>query len=301
MKSPNFYADLGLDRRAERRRDPAWLAARLLSPSARVVPVWRTRSFIRPGDKPTAVFLAPAAIETSVETAIFLGENGETAYFAVDVSRLAEGDLPRFAEGSGSFVDLRAVGPIIDRREGALLAYARGLIHWHSRHQYCGVCGSLTRSEAGGHVRTCVDPSCGAQHFPRTDPAVIMLVTHEDRCFLGRQKIWPPGMRSTLAGFVEPGESLEEAVAREVYEEAGITCLDVRYHSSQPWPFPSSIMLGFTARAATLDYRIDPDELETGAWYSREFLRQTHDPEQFRLPRLDSIARRLIEDWLAQA
>ncbi|HJS32702.1 MAG TPA: NAD(+) diphosphatase [Alphaproteobacteria bacterium] len=300
MKSPNFYADLGLDRRAARRRDTAWLAARLLSPSACVVPVWRTRSFIRPGDKPTAVFLPPAAIETSVETAIFLGENGETAYFAVDVSMLAEDDLPRFAEGVGSFVDLRAVGPIIDRREGALLAYARGLIHWHSRHQYCGVCGSLTRSEAGGHVRTCVNPSCGAQHFPRTDPAVIMLVTHEDRCFLGRQKIWPPGMRSTLAGFVEPGESLEEAVAREVYEEAGIACLDVRYHSSQPWPFPSSIMLGFTARAATLDYRIDPDELETGAWYSREFLRRTHDPEQFRLPRLDSIARRLIEDWLAQ-
>lgn len=300
MKSPNFYADLGLDRRAERRRDPAWLAARLLAPSARVVPVWRTRSFIRPGDKPAALFLPPSAIEISVERAVFLGENGEAAYFAVDVSMLSEDELPRFADGVGSFVDLRAVGAIIERREGALLAYARGLIHWHSRHQYCGVCGSLTRSEAGGHVRVCPNPSCGAQHFPRTDPAVIMLVTHGDHCFLGRQKIWPPGMRSTLAGFVEPGESLEEAVAREVYEEAGIACLDVRYHSSQPWPFPSSIMLGFTARAATLDFRIDPDELETGAWYSREFVRQTHDPEQFRLPRLDSIARRLVEDWLAQ-
>ena len=299
MKSPNFYADLGLDRRAERRRDPAWLAARLLAPSARVVPVWKTRNFIRPGERPAALFLPPATIETSVETAIFLGENGEAAYFALDVSMLAEEDLPRFADGVGNFVDLRAVGAIIDRREGALLAYARGLVHWHSRHQYCGVCGSRTRSEAGGHIRACANPNCGTQHFPRTDPAVIMLVTHEDRCFLGRQKIWPPGMRSTLAGFVEPGESLEEAVAREVYEEAGIACLDVRYHSSQPWPFPSSIMLGFTARAAALDYRIDPNELEAGEWYSRDFLRQTHDLEVFRLPRRDSIARRLIEDWLA--
>ena len=299
MKSPNFYADLGLDRRAERRRDPAWLAARLLAPSARVVPVWKTRNFIRPGERPAALFLPPATIETSVETAIFLGENGEAAYFALDVSMPAEEDLPRFADGVGNFVDLRAVGAIIDRREGALLAYARGLVHWHSRHQYCGVCGSRTRSEAGGHIRACANPNCGTQHFPRTDPAVIMLVTHEDRCFLGRQKIWPPGMRSTLAGFVEPGESLEEAVARELYEEAGIACLDVRYHSSQPWPFPSSIMLGFTARAAALDYRIDPNELETGEWYSRDFLRQTHDLEVFRLPRLDSIARRLIEDWLA--
>jgi NAD+ diphosphatase len=147
-------------------------------------------------------------------------------------------------------------------------------------------------------VRRCADAACNAEHFPRTDPAVIMLVTHEDHALLGRQRVWPAGMHSTLAGFVEPGESLEEAVAREVMEEAGVRVVDVRYHSSQPWPFPASIMLGFHARALRRDLAVDAEELETAGWFSRDFLSRAHDPEVFRLPRPDSIARRLIEDWL---
>jgi NAD+ diphosphatase len=150
-------------------------------------------------------------------------------------------------------------------------------------------------------VRRCTDSSCNAEHFPRTDPAVIMLVVHEDHALLGRQKIWPAGQHSTLAGFVEPGESLEDAVAREVFEEAGVRIGEVRYHSSQPWPFPSSIMLGFHAFAASRDYAIDESELESGGWFSRDFLLDSHDPEKFRLPRADSISRRLIEDWLRGA
>jgi NAD+ diphosphatase len=149
-------------------------------------------------------------------------------------------------------------------------------------------------------VRRCPNPACGATHFPRTDPAVIMLVVDGERCLLGRQSQWPPGMHSTLAGFVEPGESLERAVAREVREEAGIEIDDVAYHSSQPWPFPSSLMLGFTARATTTELRVDTTELEAARWFEKDWLLAHEDDDAFRLPRRDSIARRLIEDWLGR-
>jgi NAD+ diphosphatase len=173
-------------------------------------------------------------------------------------------------------------------------------MHWHARHHFCGVCGYPTQSAEAGHVRRCTNPTCGASHFPRTDPAVIMLV-HDggDRVILGRQAQWPPGMHSVLAGFVEPGENLEEAVTREVAEEVGIAVTDVRYQSSQPWPFPASIMLGFTARALATDLQLSDDELETARWYTRAELRASPESESFRLPRRDSIARRLVEDWLA--
>jgi NAD+ diphosphatase len=186
------------------------------------------------------------------------------------------------------------------RGEGSLLAYARGLIYWHGRHRFCGVCGSPTLAFEGGHVRRCTNPACGSSHFPRTDPAVIMLVTDGDRALVGRQAVWPKGMHSTLAGFVEPGESLEAAVAREVFEEAGIEVDQVRYHSSQPWPFPCSIMLGFYARARTTEIKLDQLELEDARWVERDWLLAHQDDEDFRLPRLDSIARRLIEDWLGR-
>ena len=150
-------------------------------------------------------------------------------------------------------------------------------------------------------MRRCANPACNTMHFPRTDPAVIMLVTDDDRALLGRNKNFPlPGMYSTLAGFVEPGESLEDAVAREVFEETGIRVGEVRYHSSQPWPFPSSIMLGFTAQALDTEIIIDPDEIEAAAWFDRRFLLRHADDDEFRLPRRDSIARRLIEDWLGR-
>ena len=152
--------------------------------------------------------------------------------------------------------------------EAALLAYARGLMYWHRRHRFCGVCGAATDSRGGGHVRRCRNADEPHEHFPRTDPAVIMLVTHDDlegrgpAALLGRQSRWPDGMYSTLAGFVEPGESLEEAVAREVREETGVAVADVRYQASQPWPFPSSLMLGFRARAVTTGIDVDQRELQ---------------------------------------
>ena len=303
MPHPNFYAGLELARFSERRRDAAFIDSQIAETAARIVPVWRARNLISPGDAPRAAFLAPRAIDASASDPrlmVFLGARDGASYFALDVSGHEEHELPRIFGTAASFVDLRSIGPLLDAQEAALLAYARGIMHWHARHRHCGVCGAPTRAEAAGHVRRCADAACNAEHFPRTDPAVIMLVTHDDHVLLGRQRVWPAGMYSTLAGFVEPGESLEEAVAREVFEESGARVDAVRYHSSQPWPFPSSIMLGFYARAASRKLNVDVEELETADWFSRDFLRATHEPDRFRLPRADSIARRLIEDWLRE-
>jgi NAD+ diphosphatase len=298
MEQQNYYTGVGLDRLTERRIDADWIARRLGDPQARLVPMWQLKALVIDGETPEPVFLAAAECQVQETLRVFLGEAAGVPYFALELSHLDEADIGRLVNGRGAFQDLRALGPRIDRQNGALLAYARGMMYWHSRHRFCGVCGSPTRSEQAGHIRQCTNAACNATHFPRTDPAVIMLVTYGDQCLLGRQQPWPKGQHSTLAGFVEPGESLEDAVRREVREEAAVELDEVRYHSSQPWPFPASIMLGFTATAASLDYRINTDELEGGQWFSRDFLRATHDPEVFRLPRPDSIARRLIEDWM---
>ena len=303
-RKPNYYAEVPLDRADRLRGDAARLAALLRDPKSRVVPLWRSQHLI--AAEADAVVLALEEVDGLLERAgqtIFLGIREETAYLAVDFSPLEETDIGGLAAGRGRFEDLRAVGPIMNRRDSALLAYARGLAHWHARHGFCGVCGAPTASEKGGHQRRCTNADCAAVHFPRTDPAVIMLV-HDggDRCLLGRQPTWPPGMHSTLAGFVEPGESLEEAVAREIQEEVGLTVAveEVTYHSSQPWPFPSSIMLGFHARGDHAPPDLGPDELESARWYTREELLNSPEDETFKLPRRDSIARRLIEDWLEE-
>ena len=269
---------------------------------ARVVAVWQSRNLVVAGDSPRP---APLPIEAArpwldeARTLAVLGEIGDSLYLAVDVSHWSEEEAQRRAGGIGEWTDLRRVGPLMGREDGSLLAYARGLMWWHGRHRFCGVCGAPTESVEAGHVRRCSAEACKTSHFPRTDPAVIMLVHDRDRALLGRQKVWAPGMYSTLAGFVEPGESLEETVAREVFEESGIRVSDVRYHSSQPWPFPASLMIGFHATAATREIRLNQSELENCGWFSRTELRD-FSAQGKALPRADSIARRLIEDWLAQ-
>jgi NAD+ diphosphatase len=302
--APNFYAGVPLDRADRLRGDAERLAALLQDPCSCVIPLWRSQHLI--ATEAEAVVLRRSELNGLLELAgetIFLGLREEVAYLAIDFSHLEEPQIGPLTAGRGSFQDLRAVGPIMRREDGALLAYARGLAHWHARHGFCGVCGTATVSEKGGHQRRCGNAACNAVHFPRTDPAVIMLV-HDgaDRCLLGRQPTWPPGMHSTLAGFVEPGESLEEAVAREIWEEVGLklSVEDVQYHSSQPWPFPSSIMLGFHVRADYGPLDLGPDELESAQWYSRAELLNSPEDETFKLPRRDSIARRLIMDWLEE-
>jgi NAD+ diphosphatase len=301
-KSGNFYAG-GLDRASHLRKDAAWLGERLAHATSRFVLVWRGQNLIAgyESTEPAAVFLAPEVIDAAGQDAILLGLESERAYFAIDLSAMeAPLEVVRAAPPS-AFIDLRRVGPLLPRQEGSLLAFARGMAYWHQRHRFCGVCGRPTRSEEAGHVRRCTNKDCNAVHFPRTDPAVIMLV-HQgtERCLLGRQAAWPQGMHSTLAGFVEPGESLEEAVAREVYEETRIELGAITYHSSQPWPFPASLMLGFHAEATTTAITVDKTELDDARWYERAWLLAHQDDEYFRLPRRDSIARRLLEDWLTR-
>ena len=297
----NFYSGLGLDRLGAARADEPAMARILADPATRFLPVWRSRSLVV-GEPARAAFLNKDEMTLLLPQAsapILLGQAEGRHYIALDVSRLA---LPEHAPAlatHGAFVDLRSVGPLLPRAEGSLLAYARGMTHWQGRHLFCGLCGWATRSVQAGHVQQCSNPACGADHFPRTDPAVIMLV-HDggDRCLLGRQASWPVGMHSTLAGFVEPGESLEEAVAREVLEEVGVEVEEVTYHSSQPWPFPSSLMLGFWARAKGKSISLNDKEIAQAAWYSRAALHESPENETFKLPRRDSIARALIEDWM---
>jgi NAD+ diphosphatase len=320
MRAPNYYAAPGFERAGLRRRDIAWIAARVADPASVFVPVWRTRSLvIEVADGgPRAATLSTEALAALPERGdaeamlargdiVFLGVIAERPHFALDLSAI-EAPLdslqsPVLAscgiDGAAlGFTDLRQLAGRLDRHEGALLAFARAMLFWHSRHRFCGLCGSPTRSEEAGHMRRCGDPACNAMHFPRTDPAVIMLVTDGDHALLARNKNFIPGMYSTLAGFVEPGESLEDAVAREVREETAIEVGAVHYHSSQPWPFPANIMLGFTAEAASRDIAVDYGELEDARWFERQWLIEHVDDDSFRLPRLDSIARRLVEDWL---
>jgi NAD+ diphosphatase len=297
---PNVYAG-GLDRVSHRRKDESWLAEHRVHPTTRYVPTWRGQNLIAAaaGAEPQAVFLGPDAVPPDAQ-AVLLGLHQDRAYFAFDLSAL-EAPLETLREAPpAEFIDLRRVAALLPRGQASVLAFARGLAYWHSRHLFCGVCGSPTRPEEAGHVRRCTNPSCNTTHFPRTDPAVIMLVHDGERCLLGRQAAWPTGMHSTLAGFVEPGESLEEAVAREVYEETKVTLDEVIYHSSQPWPFPASLMLGFHARAKTTHIEVDRSELEDARWYEKSWIKTHQDDDQFRLPRRDSIARRLLEDWLAR-
>ncbi len=333
----NFYANTGLDRASHLRKDADWLTARLADPVSRIVPVWRSRNLIAgvdedfgpwawaqrdarggplaksgkqepdgspanaPDEPPRPAFLDPLADRDLIARGgapVLLGLMGGAAYFAVDFSDIEEpADDPGLA-GRGLFIDLRQVGAMLGRGEGSLLAYGRGILTWHRNHLFCGRCGAPTRSEEAGHLRKCGAADCNTSHFPRTDPAVIMLVTHGDKCLLGRQKVWPEGMHSTLAGFVEPGESLEDAVTREVFEESGVRVSRVRYHSSQPWPFPTSLMLGFHAAAEEETLDVNTDELESAAWFGRDWIAENDGGKTFRMPRGDSIARQLIEAWI---
>lgn len=290
---PHRYTGAGFDRAAHRRLDADWLGARRADPQSRVLLMAGLEILVTATDQPRTEITSVERLGVPLpEDALFLGEENGAALFAAD--------LGRAAAMSGRFAEVRAVGAWLPAKEAGWCAYARGLAFWHSRHRYCGVCGGPTVSAQGGHIRRC--QICDAQHFPRSDPAVIVLVTHRhaehgERCLLGRSTRFPAGLYSTLAGFVEPGESLEETVCREVYEEAGVEVVDMQYRSSQPWPFPASLMLGFRAMAQSDELRIDPEELVDAGWYTRG---QLIDPDRrpIQLPNRDSIARHLIEDWL---
>ena len=201
---------------------------------------------------------------------VFLGQKDGLWYVGIDISTVDEVDINKGLPQNSFFRDLREVGVILDLFDACILSYCRAIFYWHQNNKFCGVCGSKTAISKAGHQIDCIEINCSKPVFPRTDPAVIMLVYDGDRILLRRQSVWKKGMYSTLAGFLEPGETLEEAVAREVFEEANIEVEDVSYHSSQPWPFPSSKMLGFYARARSTGIRRDDEEVEDVQWLNRD-------------------------------
>jgi NAD+ diphosphatase len=227
--------------------------------------------------------------------------DGDVPWFT---AALPDSEQPPAVNAPGAFKDLNSVVALLPGDEAAILAYARAMVIWHHNHRYCGRCGATAVITESGHSRTCTNASCNYRSFPRTDPVVITLVTHGDKCLLGRQAVWPPGIYSCIAGFVEPGETLEHAVRREGAEETGIKIGDVRYVASQPWPFPASIMLGFRAEALTTRIHREDNELEDCRWFTKDEVRtfgeRNAEGDGFKLPNKFAIARYLIEGWLKE-
>ena len=285
----HLYAGPYLDRGGERRKDPDWVAAAFDATRARFVPVWQALNLVTATTEPRAVLYSRAEAEAWLAHAapIYLGDFRGQACFALELHGTEAPDEAH------RFIDLRLTGATLDSAEAGLLAYARALVYWRSRHRHCGACGAPAKAAEGGQVMVCTNDVCGQQSFPRLDPAIIVLVSNGEQALLGRQATWPAGRYSTLAGFVEPGESLEDAVVREVAEEANVAVREVRYHSSQPWPFPSSLMIGFEAGAAPGSTPVAGDELEDARWVSRDDIARG----EIRVPPLGSISFRLIEAW----
>lgn len=308
LKTPNHFSFGGLDRDVFTRESEDCIDLILKHHMTRILPVWSSKNLFfdsgETGVEPLSAYLTPKEANELIKIAenlVYLGKktdrDAEIPYLAIDISSLNEEQAFKKLEAWGKFRNLREISPLIDNTEGSILAYAKAMTYWNCRNGFCSVCGAKTISIKAGHQRNCSKKECASLHFPRTDPAVIMLVQDNEKVLLGRQKIWPDGLYSTLAGFVEPGETIEHAVAREVYEEAGIVVKKITYQHSQPWPFPSSLMLGFTADAQTNNINCNDSEIEDAKWFTREEIINFEKQEKF-LPRKLSVSRRLIDDWL---
>ncbi len=295
MTQHNFFAGDYLDRRAEARLDPDWLHVARADPDARYLLMQQGAALVIPASDAVPARLAllarddPRALPALEQgrDVVLLGWYGGHRCLLVDLPASAQ-----LARDGEVFAELRPLAAELSPQESSLAAYARALHLWHANHQFCGRCGSATTSERAGHQRRCT--ACGHTGHPRLDPAIIVLAHDGEHALLGRQASWPPGRYSTIAGFVEPGESLEDAVRRELDEEAGVRAVAVSYHSSQPWPFPSSLMLGFMARAVMTTPVLHDGELEDARWFSRQQL-QTGT---VLLPAPQAISRRLIDEWV---
>jgi len=300
MDDPIAFAGSPLDREAVRRRDRTWLEARRADPASRFLPLWRNRPLAKKDEAALAWARAEFFEDLETPEPVLLGTRDDVAHFAVDVSAAEKPEETFGIADVAGFEDLRAAAARLPVEDAAIAAQARSLVDWHARHGYCAACGGHTRSVQGGLHRVCFD--CQAEHFPRTDPVAIMLVVDGAECLLGRQPGWPASLFSALAGFVEVGETLEEAVRREVAEESGVRVGAVRYVRSQPWPFPSALMLGCVARAETREIRIDPAEIEEARWLSRDALRAALDGRRrdLAVPPPTAIAHHLIRLWVEE-
>ena len=301
----NTFAGNPLNRASERRTDTAWLAQQLAASDSLGIAIWNGKPFVeKSSDGGVQIAYLPARMVEDLaggsEQLLFMGLWKDTAVFAVDLEGPADpADGP--LQGLGRFEDLRAMALRLPATEAAMAATAKQMFEWRRRHRHCSACGEPSQVAEGGWKRIC--PACKAEHFPRTDPVVIMLAVHEDRCMLGRQEIWPKGMFSALAGFLEPGESIEEACARELNEEAGLKTVSVAYHSTQPWPYPSSLMIGLIAQVEDDQATPDQTELSEVRWFTRAEARDLiagKVPDTF-APGAMAIAHQLLKSWAEEA
>jgi NAD+ diphosphatase len=285
-----------LDRQHDRRSDSSWMDA-TRGAEGQVHVVWQGQVVL----SGTSAATLPASAAPNPEHHVFLGALNNELHWAIDLSHHDKEQVEALLPADASIVQLREAGAVLPADEANLLAFAAGMSYWHRTHQFCGSCGGATRLATGGHERIC--EQCNQVHWPRTDPAVIMLVVDQqhNRALLGRQKIWPARMYSTLAGFVEPGESLEDAVARETFEESAVRVGRVRYFCSQPWPFPRSVMLGFHAEYRSGDVVAHPTEMDDVRWFDRSELEDARTMGQRGNPMIPpavTISRALIDAWL---
>ena len=294
----NQFTAVRLNREVELRDDARWVTETLSKPDTRFVPLWRSRSLLeRTTDGTVAIYLSPTELAEPdrIQPPTLLGNDGEREYFAVSVTDSQKDSIlamyPR-----AKFADLRRASIYMAAKHAGILAYAKALHYWQHRHAFCGVCGSPNLLRSAGHSMVCSNDECARESYPRIDPAIIVLVTHKDACLLGRNAKWAPRHFSTLAGFVEPGESLEDAVVREVYEEVRLNLENIRYVSSQPWPFPASAMCGFYAEALDRNCGVSEEVTET-QWFTVETLTNSVHNNEVRLSPPVSIALRLLADW----
>jgi len=303
MEEIYCFAGNPLDRVSERRRDADWIAALLDEPATRLIPLRDLKPAIRNGGEMALDWQPVGPWREVIEagaTCALLGIADGRARFVVDATAA---DLP--ADPAIENIDVRTLAPLIAGTEAAILAEARSIVDWHARHRFCAQCGTPSNVAAGGWTRRC--PNCKAHHFPRVDPVVIMLAVRGERALLGRGRRRPGARFSCLAGFMEPGETLEDAVRREVCEESGIRCGRVRYLASQPWPFPSTLMMGFLAEGLTEEITVDPEELVEARWFHRDEIRDmvaraaTGDPDPATtvpsLPGPVAIAHQICRRW----
>ena len=298
MAKPISFTGNPLDRAGMCRSDAAWLAARKAEPGARILPLWRLKPLVLEG--PCCGFLPPGGWQSLVapdREPVFLGLHAHGPRFALDISAAEESLLAKAFPG-GSFMEMRPAAMVLPDADTVMAGQAKVLVDWHARHRFCANCGMATEMRDGGWRRAC--PACGAEHFPRTDPVVIMLPVRGDACLVGRNARFTGGLYSAFAGFIEPGETIEEAVARELIEEVNLPVGRITYYASQPWPFPSSLMIGCFAEALTADFRIDENEIADARWMTKADVRARLDgaiDDGIKLPVPIAIAHHLLKTW----
>ena len=303
-----FYASSAINRHGNYRNDKNLLNNIIIEKNTKFIPFYNGKNlFTKINKNITPVIFNKIELDdffpNGMGDTIFLGVANTLNYIGVNLSPPNQKFEYWLKEHNIIIDDLRKYGPVLDDVEASFLALSNGMFFWHNTHKFCGSCGFQNFSKEGGFVMKCSNDKCGKSHFPRTDPAIITLISFQDKVLLGRSPRFPDSMYSTLAGFVEPGESLEQALEREVFEEVGIKVKNIKYFNSQPWPFPASLMLGFFAEAVNDQMTIDYDEIEDAHWFSINELKSLEHPSisgGFKLPRVDSIARRLVDTWISR-